>query len=193
MAIPVLMTAIIGAIFAPSADNKLPKIKVLVVDKDKNIAAKFLLGAFDLPELKDMFQVTMVDETEGKKLMAAGKASAMVVIPEKFSDRFIKAEKSEIMVIKNPSEQFLPNVVEEFMITYAVVMSGFIQVFEPELKTIDNFLRQDTPLEQVSIASITPFLEQGKNKIAALKNYLSPLLIQLKAETTGEKKQGCSI
>lgn len=189
LAIPVLMTAIIGAIFAPSADNKLPKIKVLVVDKDKNIASKFLLGAFDSQQLKEMFQVTMVDETEGKKLMAAGKASAMVVIPEKFSDRFIKAEKSEIMVIKNPSEQFLPNVVEEFMITYAVIMSGFIQVFEPELKTIDNFLRQDTPLEQVSIASITPFLEQGKNKIAALKNYLSPLLIQLKAETTGEKKQ----
>jgi ABC-2 type transport system permease protein len=189
LAIPVLMTAIIGAIFAPSADNKLPKIKVLVVDKDKNIAAKFLLGAFDLPELKDMFQVTMVDEIEGKKLMAAGKASAMVVIPEKFSNRFIKAEKSEILVIKNPSEQFLPNVVEEFMVTYAVIMSCFIQVFEPELKTIYNFMEQDTPLEQVSIASMTPFLEQGKNKITALKNYLSPLLIQLKAETTGEKKQ----
>lgn len=183
------MTAIIGAIFAPSADNKLPKIKVLVVDKDKNIAAKFLLGAFDSPQLKEMFQVTMVDEAEGNKLMAAGKASAMVVIPEKFSDRFIKAEKSEILVIKNPSEQFLPNVVEEFMITYAVIMSGFIQVFEPELKTIYNFLEQDIPLEQVSIASLTPFLEQGKNKIAALKNYLSPLLIELKNEVTGEKKQ----
>ncbi len=183
------MTAIIGAIFAPSADNKLPKIKVLVVDKDKNIASKFLLGAFDSPQLKEMFQVTMVDETEGKKLMAAGKASAMVIIPEKFSDRFIKAEKSEILVIKNPSEQFLPNVVEEFMITYAVIMSGFIQVFEPEFKAIDVFMKQDIPLEQVSIASITPFLEQGKNKIASLKNYLSPLLIQLKNEVTGEKKQ----
>lgn len=189
LAIPVLMTAIIGAIFAPASENKLPKIKTLVVDKDKNIAAKFLLGAFDSPQLKDMFQVTLVDETEGKRLMTAGKASAMVVIPEKFSEHVIKAEKSEILVIKNPSEQFLPNVVEEFMITFAVIMSGGIQVFEQELKAIDFFMEKDIPLEQVAIPSLTPFLEQSKNKIITLKKYLSPLLIQLKNEETGEKKQ----
>lgn len=189
LAIPVLMTAIIGAIFAPAADHKLPKIKVLVVDKDKNITAKFLLGAFDSPQLKEMFQATLVDEAEGKKLMAAGKASAMVVIPEKFSENFINAEKSEFLVIKNPSEQFLPNVVEEFMITYAVIMSGLVQVFEPKWKDIDAFKEKDFSLELGSLASMTPFLEGGKNKIATLEKYLSPLLIQLKNEVTGEKKQ----
>ena len=188
LAIPLLMTAIIGAIFAP-ADNKLPRIKTLVVDKDKNMAAKFLMGALDSPQLKDTLQVSQVNEIEGSKLMAEGKASAMIIIPEKFSEHIIKAETCEITIIKNPSEQFLPNVVEEIMITFSVMMSGFIQVFEPELKAIDFFVDQDIPLEQLSIPSLTPFLEQSKSKIITLKKYLSPLLIQLKNEEAGEKQQ----
>lgn len=189
--IPVVMTGIIGAIFAPSGgENKLPKIKVLVVDKDKNIGSKVLLGAFDSPRLKEMFQVTIVDETEGKKLISKGKASALIVIPEKFSDRLIKMEKSEFPVIKNPSEQFLPNVVEEFMVTSSVIISGVVQVFETEIKAIDALT--DIPTEQISIAAMTPFLEQGKEKIVTLEKFLSPLLIQLKEETTGkeEKEKG---
>ncbi len=184
--IPIFMTGIMGAIFSPSEDQ-LPKIKVLVVDKDKNIASKFLLGVFDSKDLKEMFQVTVVDETEGKKLISKGRASALIIIPEKFTDRLIKAEKSEFLVIKNPSEQFLPNVVEEFMATFSVIISGFVQVFEPELKTINALL--DVPLEQVSIAAMIPFMEQSKTKIITLKNYLSPLLIQLKEEVTRKKKK----
>jgi ABC-type multidrug transport system permease subunit len=184
--IPIMMTGILGAIFSPS-ENTLPKIKVLMVDKDKNIASKLLLGSFDTPELKEMFQVTVVDETEGKKLISKGKASALIVIPEKFSDRLIKAEKSEILVVKNPSEQFLPNVVEEFMATFSVIISGLVQVFEPELKAIDTLL--EVPVEQVSIAAMVPFMEKSKTKIITLKDYLSPLLIKLKEEVTKKKEK----
>lgn len=184
--IPIMMTGILGAIFAPS-ENKLPKIKVLMVDKDKNIASKMLLGSFDTPQLKEMFQVTVVDEAEGKKLIGKGKASALIIIPEKFSDRLIKAEKSEILVIKNPSEQFLPDVVEEFMATFSVIISGIVQVFEPELKAVETLL--EIPVEQVSIASMVPFMEQSKTKIITLKQYLSPLLIELKQEVTKKKEK----
>ncbi|MCU0285762.1 MAG: ABC transporter permease, partial [Acidobacteria bacterium] len=58
---------------------------------------------------------------------------------------------------------------------------------------IDFFIKKDIPLEQLSIPSLTPFLEQSKNKIITLKKYLSPLLIQLKKEETGENKPGISI
>lgn len=188
LAIPIMMTGVIGTIFSPSkAENKLPTIKVLVVDKDKNVASRILLGAFDSEELKEMFQVTMVNETEGRKLISKGKASALLIIPEKFSERLIKAEKSEFQLIKNPSEQFLPAVVEEFMNTLAVVVSSFVQVFETELKAVDMLI--DLPLEQLSIAAVTPMLEKSKTKILDLKKYLDPLLIKLKEEVTGKKEK----
>ncbi|NIM18058.1 MAG: ABC transporter permease [Candidatus Aminicenantes bacterium] len=186
--IPMMMTGIIGAIFAPRADSDaLPKIKVLVVDKDKNIGSRFLLGAFDSPQIKEMFQVTLVDETRGKKLISRGKASALVIIPEKFTERLMDAEKSQIKVIKNPSEQFLPSVVEEFMNTTAVIVSGFVQVFATEVKGIRLMI--DIPIENLEMAAMLPFMEAAQKKIIALQYYLDPLLIQLKEEITSEKKE----
>ncbi len=182
------MTGIMGAIFAPRTDqSQLPKIKVLVVDKDKNIASKLLLGAFDTEQLKEMFEITLVDEARGKKLISRSKASALVIIPVKLTDRLIKAEKSQFIVIKNPSEQFLPDVVEEFMNTYAVIISGIVQIFEPELRGIELLL--EIPIEKVSITAMTPFLEAGRKKIEALIKYLDPLLVQLKEEVTGKEKK----
>ncbi len=91
------------------------------------------------------------------------------------SERLIKAEKSQFVVIKNPSEQFLPDVVEEFMNTYAVIISGIVQVFEPEIRGIELLL--DIPIEKVSITAMTPFLEAGRKKIEVLIKYLDPLLV----------------
>jgi hypothetical protein len=47
--IPFAMTALIGMIFDPGVggETKLPPIKVLLVDKDNNLASKFLIGAVD--------------------------------------------------------------------------------------------------------------------------------------------------
>ena len=185
---PILMTGIMGAIFAPRAgQNQLPKIKVLVVDKDKNIGSKILMGAFDAEQLKEMFEITLVEEAKGKKLISQGKASALIIIPEKFSERLIKVEKSQFIVIKNPSERFLPDVVEEFMNTYAVIISGFVQVFETEIRGIELLL--DIPIEKVSITAMTPFLEASRKKIESLIKYLNPLLLQLKEEVTRKEEK----
>ncbi len=189
MLIPLIMTALMGAIFAPSSggENKLPKIKVLLTDNDKNIASKILLGAFGSKELKEMFQVTTVDEKEGKKRIGKGDASALIIIPKKFTDNLVKGKNVGIQVIKNPSERFLPTVVEEFMNTLAVMISGLFQVFEPEIKMMDQF--KDVDLENVSMASLLPMMEKSKEKIVALKKYVSPLLIALKKEVAEKEKK----
>lgn len=187
--IPLMMTGLIGLIFAPKPDNKqqLPKIKVLLADQDKNLAAKFLVGAFDAPDLKEMFQVTMVTETEGQKLMKKGKASALVIIPEHFSSNILNAKPITLHVIKNPSEQFLPEIVEEFMNTTAIFFSGAIQIFEPELKVIRSI--HDFSPEKLDITQLTPYLELTKQKLITLKKYLSPLLLTLKKENITEEKE----
>lgn len=182
--IPLAMTALIGMIFDPGSggETKLPAIKLLLVDKDKGLAAKFLIGAFDQKEVKDMFQVTMVDAAAGEKLMKKGKASAMLIIPEHFSDDLAEQKVSTLEVVKNPSEEFLPGVAEEFANTMAVGFSGLAQVFADELKVIKSASKLD--LEAISITQMTPFLEMARVKIIALKSYLSPLLIGLKTSTT---------
>ena len=186
LVIPLAMTALIGMIFNPGSgsETKLPAIKLLLVDKDKGLASKFLIGAFDQKEIKDMFQVTLVEEAAGEKLMKKGKASAMLVIPEHFSDDLAEQKTSTLEVVKNPAEEFLPGVAEEFARTMAVGLSAIAQVFADELKVIKSASKLE--LESISIAQMTPFLEMARVKIIALKSYLSPLLLQLKTSTTAK-------
>ena len=189
LVIPLAMTAVIGMIFDPGAGNetKLPPIKLLVVDNDKDLAAKFLLGAFDQKEIKDMFQVTLTDAASGEALMKKGKASAMLVIPEHFSDDLADQKPTALEVVKNPSEEFLPGVAEEFAATMAVGFSGLAQVFADELKVIKSV--RNLSLESVTIADMTPFLEMARAKIIALNTYLSPMLLTVKSSTTTKPGQ----
>jgi ABC-2 type transport system permease protein len=186
--IPIVMTGMVGMVFGPSDDGgQFPAIRVLLVDNDKAFASQLLVGAFDSEQVKDLFQITMVDEKEGRRLIGKGKASALVIIPKDFTKHLVKAEKVEIEVIKNPSEQFLPEIVEEFMRTLAVGVSGAVQVFETEIKAVDALVNLD--IEKVTIAQMTPFMETGRTKIIALKKYLDPLILKLKHEVKREKKK----
>src|SRR5512143_3970337 len=86
IAIPLLMTGLIGVVFGPRTEaSQLPPVSVLLVDHDKGLVARLLLGAFDADEMKKMFQVTVTDEADGNRRMEAGQASAMVIIPEGFT------------------------------------------------------------------------------------------------------------
>ena len=181
IAIALFMTGIIGLVFGPrTEDSQLPAIPVLLVDNDKGLLAKLMLGAFDADEMKKMLQVTVTDEAEGRRRMAAGQASAMVIIPKGFTLDLLESKPVTLEVVKNPSEQFLPDVVEEFMNTMAVMLSGAVQAFADEARGIRLML--DTPLEGFSWEALAPELGQSQKKVIAAEKYLNPLLIRLKEE-----------
>ncbi len=181
IAIPMVMTALIGIIFAPGdEENTLPPIQVVLVDHDKGLASKLLLGAFDADQMKKMFEVTVSDEAEGRKRMKKGRASAMVVIPERFTLDLLDAKTTTLTVVKNPAEQFLPDVVEELVNTVAVMLSGVVQAFAEEAKGIRAML--DAPVDAIPWEALGPQLGQAQKKMVAAEKYLNPLLLGIKAE-----------
>ncbi|HOG28199.1 MAG TPA: ABC transporter permease [Vicinamibacterales bacterium] len=181
MAIPLAMTALIGAVFGPKPGaNALPRIAVLVVDRDKSVASKLLLGAFDSARMKEMFEVTVIGESEGRERMKAGRASAMIVVPERFTLDLMEWKPVALTVVKNPAEQFLPDVAEEAVNTLAVVLSGAVRAFGDEVRGIRTMM--DLPLEAFPWASLGPELAKAQSKVIAASKYLDPLLIRLKSE-----------
>ena len=92
--IPLAMTALIGMIFDPGSggETKLPPIKLLLVDHDKGLASKFLIGAFDQKEIKDMFQVTLIDEAAGREADEKGQGVGHAGHPRAFQRRPGRAE-----------------------------------------------------------------------------------------------------
>ncbi len=183
MIIPIAMTGLIGIIFAPRTEgNELPPIPVLLVDNDKGLASKLLVSSFDVDQMKKMFQVTVTDEADGRARMGKGKATAMVVIPNGFTLDLLDARPVTLLVVKNPSEQFLPDVVEEFMNTMAVMLSGAVQAFSDEVKGIRAML--DLKPEAIPWETLGPEFGKAQKKVVAASKYLDPLLIGLKEEET---------
>jgi len=181
--IPIAMTGMIGIIFTPSpSGGELPPIPVVLVDHDKGFASRLFLGAFDADQMKKMFQVTVADEAEGRKRMEKGKASAMVIIPERFTLDLMEIKPVTLEVLKNPAEQYLPDVVEEFMNTMAVILSGAVQAFEPEARGIRAML--DGPVDAFPWESLGPELGKAQEKIVAASKYLDPLLLRIEEEKT---------
>jgi len=181
--IPIAMTGLIGLIFTPEkTGGELPPIPVVLVDHDKNLASRLLMGAFDADQMKKMFQVTAADEAEGRRRMAKGKASAMVVIPERFTLDFLELKPVALEVVKNPAQQFLPDVVEEFMATMAVMLSAAVQAFEPEARGIRALL--GAPVEAVPWETLGPEFGKAQRKVVAARAYLNPLLLRLAEEKT---------
>jgi ABC-2 type transport system permease protein len=183
MIIPLAMTGLVGVIFAPRTEgSELPPIPVILVDNDKGMVSKLLLGAFDVDQMKKMFLVTVTDEADGRKRMGRGKASAMIVIPEGFTLDLLDAKPVTLVVLKNPSEQFLPDIVEEFVNTLAVMLSGVVQAFSDEVKGIRALI--DRPVESFPWDKLGPGLGRAQAKVVAARKYLDPLLIKLKDEKT---------
>jgi ABC-type multidrug transport system permease subunit len=113
----------------------------------------------------------------------------MVVIPKDFTLDLLEAKPVTLLVIKNPAEQFLPDVVEEFMATMAVMLSGAVQAFADEVKGIRAML--DLKVDSFPWETLGPEFGKAQKKVVAASRYLNPLLIRLKEEETkaaGAKK-----
>ena len=183
--IPVTLTFIFGLIFGPSEEKILPRIPVLAADKDQSIFSDFFLGFFKQGELNKLIDLKKVEEKEGRKLMDKGKASALLVIPENFGKNVWEGKTVEILLLKNPSEQFLPQIVEEVCDISTLLLSSVFSVFSDELVLIKSFIDQGNfPDKDVSSLSV-----RIKNRIEGISQFVFPPVISLKEKTIKEKEE----
>ena len=112
MVIPVVMTALFGFVFGENA-RKDVKIKVLVEDRDGSFFSQFLTRSFETPQVKKFINPVIVKKGEGEGMIKEGDASALLIIPPKFYYNLVHKKKNELIVVKNPSEQFFPQVIED--------------------------------------------------------------------------------
>ena len=183
---PILFTLIFGAVFGGSGETKLPRIQVLSVDLDKSFVSQLVLSAMTQGELKEMIQLDPQDsEEKARRQLEQGKASALLVIPKNFGTDVWEGRKAELLLFKNPSEQFLPQIVEEITDTTTLLFSALLSVFSDELGIMRKFQGKMALTDQtVSMISI-----QIKNRIAGVSKYVLPPVIGLK-QTTLEKEDG---
>jgi len=185
MLIPLVFTVIFGMVFGSSDEQTLPRITVLAVDNDQSLLSGLFLRALTQGDLSNLIEMTNVDEEEGRKQLDKGKASALLILPKDFGSRIWDGQSAEILLIKNPSEQFLPQIVQEITDTASLLLSSLFSVFSDEISTLRG-LAVKAELDNEEIASISV---QIKDRIEGISKYVFPPVISLKEKTVTKDRE----
>jgi ABC-2 type transport system permease protein len=111
MGIPVFTGLLLLVVFGgrPATPHGL----LLVADEDGTLISGVVSTAFAQGELGKMFLVEKVEQAAGRRRMARGEASALLVVPKGFSEAVLRNQRCQLKVVTNPSQRILPRIVEE--------------------------------------------------------------------------------
>ncbi len=177
--IPVFIALLMGVLFGRGEVR--PRGIVLVADQDDSMVSRLVAGAFSQDRMAEMFTVEKVKEDEGRKRMNEGKASALVVIPKGFGDAVLAGTESRLVVVKNPAQQIMPQMVEQVVKLLAEAGFYLQELAGDELRAMNE--RQPTEAE-VALMSVR------LNRMATqVSKWMRPPRFAVETQVVEEKKQ----
>lgn len=186
MCIPLTITLIIGLVFGGSGEIERLNIKVLLADKDDGLFGGLIRQSMQQEQFSEMIDLVSVEEEEGITLMEKGKASALIVIPEDFTESVLARQPVEITIIKNPAEAFLPMIVEELVETTALMLDEGMQIFAEPVDRIRSMLEGD---RWPTGGEFEDFLDSGRDRIVLVSGYMTDSLITFNSEVAAAEEE----
>lgn len=177
-AIPLVMSAIFALVFGGGGSDQI-SIKVLLFDEDDSLLARLLEGAGGSAEMDQNLEIVPVGQ-EGYQMMERGEASALIHLPKGFTADYLAGNQVTIGVVKNPSQRFLPMVVDEGTRIGAVGLSEASRIFRSELAQMSVFSQKDAFPEDLAVASLSSGIN---NKLSGLEQFLFPPVVTLESVT----------
>jgi len=139
-AMPLTMAAIFALVFGGGGGGGDGiTIRVLLWDEDASLLSMLARGAAGSDSADSRLDVVPIGR-EGLAMMERGEASALIHIPAGSTEDYLAGTPIRLEVVKNPSERFLPQVVEEGLGIGAAALSAISRLFRPELQQIRDFM-----------------------------------------------------
>ena len=191
-AMPIVMAGIFTLVFGGGGVENI-SIKILFFDEDESFFSQFIANAADSPDADERLEIIPVG-IEGYDMMENGEASALVHLPAGFSKDFLAGRETTIEVVKNPSHQFLPKIVDEGIGILGVLLSQASTVFRPELAQFSTFMEESAFPQDAAVASMSGGIT---GKLRELDRFLFPPVINLETRTAevdeAETGPSCSV
>lgn len=175
-AVPLVMAGVFALAFGGGGGDQIT-IKVLLFDEDDSLLSRLLEGAGDSSRADQKLEVVLVGE-EGYEMMESGEASALIHLPEGFMADYLDGKPTTIGVVKNPSERFLPKIVDEGVRIGAVGLSEASQVFRAELAQMGDFAREEKFPADLAVAGLSAGVNHN---LRGLERFLFPPVVTLES------------
>jgi len=175
-AMPLVIAGVFALAFGGGGGDQI-SIKVLLFDEDDSLLSRFLEGAGGSSQTDQNLEVVTVGE-EGYEMMERGEASALIHLPQGFTTDFLDGTPTTIEVVKNPSERFLPKIVDEGARIGGVGLSEASRVLRAELAQIGDFTREESFPSDLAVAGLSSGVN---NKLKGLERFLFPPVVTLES------------
>jgi len=157
-----------------------PHGTLLIADEDRGIGAMMLASAFSQGPLSNMITVEKVNQSDGRRRIDKGNASALLVIPKGFTNALFDSKPASIQLVRNPAQRILPGIVEE-MVSMLADGAFYLQaVAGDQLRAISSSRGPtDAGVAEISV--------RFSHMAGDLQKYLNPPLIQVQNKVIVEK------
>ena len=186
LAFPLVFAGLLALAFGSGDSNSLPKVPILIENHDEGLAGNLVATLFTAEQAGEFFEGRVVDaETgEGAALMEAGEASALLRIPEGFTDALLDGEPTRLELVKNPAESILPEVAEQTTRVLADAAGALSRLMQRPLSEVKPYFEDDAgPVSEAAVASTAvAFQRLGEH----VEGTLFPPVMILETGTAGE-------
>jgi ABC-2 type transport system permease protein len=186
LAFPVLFTLILSLAMGGAARSELPKIRLLVENRDDGLVGRLVLGAFGSEQLAERFEVETVGE-EGRQRLERGEASALLILPEGLSQSVLDGTPTTLELVRNPAQSILPEIAEQTAVVLVDLLDGGSRLLRGPLDQLAGWVatdREPTDAEVAQMAVLT------RNTIEQVSDLLFPPAIELETGVAGEVAEG---
>jgi ABC-type multidrug transport system permease subunit len=181
LAFPVVFALLIALAFGRGSVT--PRVHLLVENRDEGFLGNLMVGSFQSDEMARYFQVEEVGE-EGHLRMEKGDASALLVIPEGFTEDLLYGEETALQLVRNPAQSILPYAAEEAGTVLTEGLSAASRVLRAPLDDLAGMMDLEEAPADVDVASLSVLFNQTLTRVG---DFLFPPVITLETATLAPK------
>ena len=196
IALPIIMSLLMTVVFGRGEKQvSFTPPKVALVNKDTGFLSKGVVKLLTNKEMKKEFDFVLTSYEKGYEGLKEQVFSAMVIIPEGFTDDFFFEKKPEIILIKNPSQGIYPEMVETMFSLLTESINYLLTYYYPQFKEVASVYRSiksQTILPKIVFFDFGRLKNIGKdfyNKSEKLFNVVKNQSFDIVFQTSTEKKE----
>ena len=181
LAVPLVITALLGLAFAGGTEKALGRIRFAVVDEDDSLLGQMLRGAGQRAEAARHLDPVFLVRGEALRQVTNNQLSAAFIIPRGFTRAYLLGrEPVKLELVKNPAQAFHPAILEELSEALVTGLNALSRNFHAELEAWSGVLASTNTLRSRAIADEVARTGQ---KFESVKGLLFPPLVSYTTET----------
>ncbi len=181
IAVPLLVTTLIGVAFSPRTGGGLGRIKIALVDEDDSPFTRLVRNAVGGEQAGKYLDTKVVARAEALRLVGAGEVAAAVIIPKGFTKEYLGGVKPvAVELVKNPAGAIHPAIVEEGLSLLVTALNVVSRTLGSDLAEWGAILDGSRKFDFDTAGRL---VERTGERLTPAKSYLSPPLVTYRGET----------